>query len=116
MKHQLSPKQLPNIAATRRQVVAAGVIEYRENVLSASIAAMRRNDVAMGVSPWNTNDSTRVSPEGTKGGPRRARSFAPSGLSIQKTTSFHGLAPMATAFRPFGTVYAITMSNRGGEV
>jgi len=59
-----------------------------------------------GVSPWNIENTTR-SPEGTKGTRAFALPpFAPSGLRGSPRCScyrIHGLAPMATSIRPFGT-------------
>jgi len=81
-------------AAKWRQVVATK--------RRSGVAAKRRQDVAMGVSPWISKHATR-SPEGTKGSPSSRPPFAPSGLPNQSRYANHGLAPMATTFRPFGT-------------
>ena len=66
------------------------------------IATKWRKVIAMGVSPWNIEDTTR-SPEGTKGTRTFASPFPPSGLPRCSCYRIHGLAPMATSFRPFGT-------------
>jgi hypothetical protein len=52
----------------------------------------------MGASPWLSEQNDQ-SPEGTKD----AVPFALSGLNAFAIAIIHGLAPMATAFRPFGT-------------
>ena len=65
-------------------------------------AATRRHDVAMGVSPWNTAPSRDLSPNGA------TRILAPqipvalSGLN-GVMYAHHGLTPVATTCRPFGT-------------
>jgi len=69
----------------------------------SDIATKWRKVIAMGVSPWNIENTTR-SPEGTKGTRAFALPpFAPSGLHRCSCYGIHGLAPMATSFRPFGT-------------
>jgi len=68
--------------------------------MSSPSAATRRNFVAMGVSPW-TDERLRVSsPEGTTG---TSFHFAPLGLSRSDAFVAHGLAPVATTYRPVGT-------------
>ena len=62
-----------------------------------------RNDVAMGVSPWNTNPHRGVSPEGTTGNLTHRTHVAPSGLRDRFDHLIHGFTPVATACRPFGT-------------
>ena len=91
-------------AAKWRQVVATN---WRSGV-----AAKRRQDVAMGVSPWISKHATR-SPEGTKGSPSSRPPSAPSGLPNQSRYANHGLAPMATTFRPFGTPHIRNSYNAG---
>ena len=78
----------------------------------ARLAAERRQDVAMGVSPWNTKQTTH-SPEGTKGTLASEPPFAPLGLRDPSPNATHGLAPMATAFRPFRTETVASYSGRG---
>ena len=68
-----------------------------------SPATKWRNDVAMGVSPWNENPHDAMSPEGTTGNPARPIHVAPSGLRVRFDLPIHGLAPVATTCRPFGT-------------
>ena len=60
-------------------------------------AATRRQDVAMGVSPW-PSDSIKRSPDGTTG----SVASGPSGLHACVHGN-HGLKPVATTYRPFGT-------------
>lgn len=62
-----------------------------------------RHDVAMGVSPWNRNPHRAVSPEGTAGTVTPPTHVAPSGLCARSELPIHGLAPVATTCRPFGT-------------
>jgi hypothetical protein len=62
-----------------------------------------RNDIAMGVSPWNTNPHRDMSPEGTTGNPAHQTHVAPSGLRTRFEFQIHGFAPVATACRPFRT-------------
>jgi hypothetical protein len=81
----------------------------------SDIATKWRKVIAMGVSPWNIENSTR-SPKGTKGTRAFAspfRPFGPSGLPRCSCYRIHGLTrltPMATSFRPSGTrrFYAVT--------
>ena len=56
----------------------------------------------MGESPWLGRRNGVTSPEGTTRNAVR-RHVAPSGLAVAGVDSFHGLAPVATTFRPFGT-------------
>ena len=65
-------------------------------------AATRRHDVAMGVSPWNGGQKCALSPNGTT---RIAASRIPVALSgLERVlNAHHGLTPVATACRPFGT-------------
>ena len=56
----------------------------------------------MGVSPWRTNLTHGVSPEGTTGNDSQTIHVAPSGL-LDLVAHIHGLTPVATTYRPFGT-------------
>ena len=57
----------------------------------------------MGVSPWNRNPHHAVSPKGTTGNPTRPTHVASSRLCGCVGPLNHGFAPVATAYRPFGT-------------
>ncbi len=57
----------------------------------------------MGVSPWKRNPRCAVSPEGTAGIETRPFPAAPSGLRARIGPRNHGLTPVATTCRPFGT-------------
>ena len=61
-----------------------------------------RNDIATGASPWNVFPSESTSPAGTTGGRKTVAPFAPSGLGFVWDGN-HGLTPVATSDRPFGT-------------
>ena len=78
-----------NPAATRQAFSAATRPPFS--------AATRRQDVAMGVSPW-PSDSIKRSPDGTTG----SVASGPSGLHACVHGN-HGLKPVATTYRPFGT-------------
>ena len=62
-----------------------------------------RHDVAMGVSPWNRVPHRIASPDGTTGASAHTTHVALSGLVDLVDSPIHGLAPVATACRPFGT-------------
>ena len=80
------------------------MIDAQPAPMPAKLTATKwRNDVAMGVSPWNRNPHDPVSPEGTAGNPARPIHVAPSGLVDRIRPYIHGLAPVATTCRPFGT-------------
>ncbi len=57
----------------------------------------------MGVSPWKHNPRRAVSPEGTTGIETQPFPVAPSGLRARVGLRNHGLTPVATTCRPFGT-------------
>ena len=61
-----------------------------------------RNDIATGASPWNVFPSESTSPAGTAGGCETVTHVAPSGLGFVWDGN-HGLTPVATSDRPFGT-------------
>ena len=67
------------------------------------LAATRRHDVAMGVSPWIIETHRAASPEGTTCGEPIDGHVAPLGLGNRGRFVDHGLAPMATTYRPVGT-------------
>ena len=73
---------------------------YRKSKPDALRVPKGRKVVAMGVSPWFEYRERSRSPEGAKGLERRGGPFVPSGLR-RAFSAFHGLAPMATAFRRF---------------
>jgi len=66
------------------------------------LAATRRHAVAMGVSPWNADPKLRFSPNGATRGVSRGIRVAPLGLGVCGAAD-HGLTPVATTCRPFGT-------------
>ena len=72
-------------------------------MIDAHPATKWRHDVAMGVSPWNRNPHSAISPEGTTGNQTRPIHVAPSGLRGQVDPHNHGFTPVATTSRPFGT-------------
>ena len=67
------------------------------------LAATRRHDVAMGVSPWIRETHRAASPEGATCGEPIDGHVAPLGLGNRGRFVDHGLAPMATTYRPVGT-------------
>jgi len=75
-------------------------------------AAKRRNAVPMGASPWMFRAPAKRSPEGTAGTTAPGIPFAPSGLSIVDRHGIHGLTPVATLCRPFGTMRVSHSSSR----
>ena len=93
----------PPLAATRRHDVATGVSPWIMKTRFAGLAATRRHDVAMGVSPWIIETHRAASPEGTTCGEPIDGPVAPLGLGNRGRFVDHGLAPMATTCRPFGT-------------
>lgn len=66
-------------------------------------AATRRYDVAMGASPWIRGITSGLSPERTTRTQRPENHVAPLGLGNRGRFVDHGLAPMATTYRPVGT-------------
>jgi len=56
----------------------------------------------MGVSPWNADPKLRFSPNGATRGVSRGIRVAPLGLGVCGAAD-HGLTPVATTCRPFGT-------------
>ena len=88
----------------RRHASSLTIIDSTAGVVAACrrlLATKWRNDVAMGVSPWNTNPTHRASPEGTTGKGTLTIHVAPSGLFDRVRPRIHGLAPVATIYRPF---------------
>ena len=85
----------PHSAATRRST-------YPAATRRCDSAAERRHDVAMGVSPWNAGPICGLSPNGTTGRLAPRIRVALAGLRCV-TNTYHGLTPVATAYRPFGT-------------
>ena len=111
---QLATKWQPGCPATSRPECAAPkwraecATTRRPEWTAASwrpewTATKWRHDVAMGVSPWNTNPHRAMSPEGTTGNPLHQTHVASSGLRTRFELQIHGFAPVATACRPFGT-------------
>ncbi len=64
-----------------------------------------RKAVAMGASPWDAKRNGSPSPEGTAGGQRQR--YLPPLRGFERVTrhDVHGLTPVATACRPFGTLW-----------
>ena len=100
---RLPEQPQPPLAATRRHDVATGVSPWIMKTRCAGLAATRRHDVAMGVSPWVRETHRAASPEGTTCGEPIDGPVAPLGLGNRGRFVDHGLAPMATTCRPFGT-------------
>ena len=88
-------------AAERRHDVATGVSPWNATRAIRS-AAERRQGVAMGASPWNAVQHGALSPNGTTRGVEPRIHVAPLGL-CHVSRCHHGLTPVATACRPFGT-------------
>ena len=95
-------RQHGDSAATRRHDVAMGADFPYSRAASCDSAAERRHDVAMGVSPWTTVPTLRLSPKGATRGIAARIPVALSGLE-RVLNAHHGLTPVATACRPFGT-------------
>ncbi len=80
-----------------------------------SEATKWRHDVAMGASPWNVALREEII-ESRRDGRRLPGCWpvAPSGLQSDGAACFHGLAPVATSCRPFGTESKGTKTNVNG--
>ena len=89
-------------AAEKRHDVATGAGLWNATMVDIS-AAERRHVVAMGASPWIVGDERKLSPNGTAGIAGMQRPSAPLGLGWMVASVNHGLAPVATSCRPFGT-------------
>ena len=67
------------------------------------LAAERRHVVVMGASLWIVGVERELSPNGTTRIDGRKVPVAPLGLGTMGASVNHGLAPVATTCRPFGT-------------
>ena len=62
-----------------------------------------RNDVAMGVSPWSEGPTSSIVPKGRQDRSPHPFLSPPPGLEVRVCSRIHGLAPVATTCRLFGT-------------